>query len=860
MRQQSEVPFHVNPNTAAERELFMKSIEIQDAAGKRRVKPQEWSVSTVLMWVEVYLSLLGWAQLEAFTRAAYWLLHLDPARHAGDHGAWATALVIGSAMASPALLECPAVLSAIKTASHRPAIGVVICFALSVIPNNIITESGAALGIVRVAILWFATSLHLFGQAAVLSIPIADSPRPGRAPWALTQGLLLLQCIRYGTGSAGLIEGTSPTGLASKIVCSVLGLIAVLILTKESGQVTRSHEQDATATAATHGAQDDNPTAVQQPQSCAKVWLAAVLIGIQLGANWALSLWLFSSPVSLPYFVGQPPIRHSTALVILLLAIGIAVPIAGVLQRLLMYSWASLLLLGGMALLLHLPDGSDGAFVGGLMVALALPAMWCLTLSSIRRVAVQGAVGRLFALGGVTTALLIWGYAGAISERGPLRADGLLCSDMVGFGWFLSGSWWLPISLEYMCYRTKLLRMDVGKCNTWKLFHEKKNSVAAAIVLAFVAGIVFAVVLVVAASQMAVQFGVAEEALARSGEFTVATVNAQQGFDSFGRTNHDCLRAILGDLASPARPMSANLTSTNVTASSTTLAAVPMIVGLQESNGLHWLAAGVTDPPGFLARQLGMFAYYGPAGREGSLGVALLSRLRLRAGSDVVIKLRGDDAENKCTPHHFVVQAVVETDAHLPRGIHVWNVLLGTVAGDDRKLIVSRLATLAVGVVGPVVILGDFALHPDGSSPADGTSNQSVWQPLLDAGFTSVTPLSSSYETTTQGTLAGQQQDFIWYRGLALKYDSVQIDAGWCIREARPQDVLSRVCTGEVVWPNASNMCTADCRGQGAGQASGTVGAHIFEELYRSTDSTCSDHRPIVASFELDSVPSEGWA
>ena len=70
-----------------------------------------------------------------------------------------------------------------------------------------------------------------------------------------------------------------------------------------------------------------------------------------------------------------------------------------------------------MALLLHASNG-EVAFSGGLMLALALPAMWCLSLSNIRRAALQGSSGRVSAIGGLCASLLLWVSGPAVESRG----------------------------------------------------------------------------------------------------------------------------------------------------------------------------------------------------------------------------------------------------------------------------------------------------------------------------------------------------------------------------------------------------------------------------------------------------------
>jgi hypothetical protein len=57
-------------------------------------------------------------------------------------------------------------------------------------------------------------------------------------------------------------------------------------------------------------------------------------------------------------------------------------------------AWPVVLLLAGTALLLH-GDG-DAAFVGAVMVALALPTVWWVTIGLIRKLSVHGSVGRVF--------------------------------------------------------------------------------------------------------------------------------------------------------------------------------------------------------------------------------------------------------------------------------------------------------------------------------------------------------------------------------------------------------------------------------------------------------------------------------
>ena len=695
-------------------------------------------------------------------------------------------------------------------------------------------------------ILWFATACHLFSLAGVLAAPIGTgSARLGRAPWALTQGLLLSLLIRHGTGSPGLMDATSPTGLVFKVVCCALGIVDCLILGKEAAYDLRHQPAPAvkvTGADELSGRADGSPlpadreegrsvelralesvnTVLQleeevegEPpveadvglpaaqQSSGKVWAMAALVGLQLGATWSLSLWLLTGPTALPHFVGRQPIRHSTALVMLMLAGGIGVPLAAMLHRLLMFMWASVWLLGGMALLLH--GSSEPAFAGALLLALALPAAWCLTLSNVRRLAlqvrrprvlegpadppvvqlvrvlnfscstssyrapcassivirclyVQGGIGRAFGLGGLTVAVLFWGYAGVLLGEAARPVTGqLFCGSFTGFGWAVAGAWWVSIAVEYLLYRLGVLQKDVGTngtAGTWAPFVEKKNSVAAAIMLGFLSTVALGLVLLIAATEMEVLFGLAEAGLAApsaTADFTVATINVQQGFDNNGRSNHDCLRAIISGLAHGAA-------NTTRPATSVAMTALPMVISLQDSDGNHWFSGG-TDPTGVLARQLGLFAFYGPAGRQGGLGLSLLSRLRIRPGSTGSVEFAelGRMVAEQCQSErqHFT-HAVVETGGSSYRGVHVLNAKLGGGGGQAAAVAaaISELAVHAAGLAGPVVITGDFAVHPNGTVFGDrggGSGGSSAWQPLLAAGFQSVTPLNS---TTIFATVA----------------------------------------------------------------------------------------------------------
>eukprot|EP01050_Picozoa_sp_SAG11_P003115 SAG11_NODE_170_length_13624_cov_40.078226_2_plen_200_part_00 len=97
--------------------------------------------------------------------------------------------------------------------------------------------------------------------------------------------------------------------------------------------------------------------------------------------------------------------------------------------------------LGGTALLLYVHQ-ADGTLVGTMVIALALPPLWCKALAAARHLAQEvGMAGRVLGLSGLTVAVAHWLYVGALlPEETPITAA-LSCGALSAFGWFLAVLW-----------------------------------------------------------------------------------------------------------------------------------------------------------------------------------------------------------------------------------------------------------------------------------------------------------------------------------------------------------------------------------------------------------------------------------
>ena len=181
-----------------------------------------------------------------------------------------------------------------------------------------------------------------------------------------------------------------------------------------------------------------------------KGWLW-LLIGPPLASALALTLWLFTSAGLVGRLVGVEPFRHSAALLLVGMSFGLGLNGLLTMHGVLLQLWATVLVCVGMALLLHADN--DAGYAGGVLLAVALPSIWWITLGSVRKLAVHGAVGRVFGCAAVFLWFYLLLYSAAEAELGALSGVPVqsrtpifgstegLHGTLVPFGWIVSGIW-----------------------------------------------------------------------------------------------------------------------------------------------------------------------------------------------------------------------------------------------------------------------------------------------------------------------------------------------------------------------------------------------------------------------------------
>jgi endonuclease/exonuclease/phosphatase family metal-dependent hydrolase len=147
----------------------------------------------------------------------------------------------------------------------------------------------------------------------------------------------------------------------------------------------------------------------------------------------------------------------------------------------------------------------------------------------------------------------------------------------------------------------------------------------------------------------------------------VVTYNIQQGFSADGRDDIDAQLALL-------RSFDAD------------------VIGLQESDTSR-LAGGNDDTVRYLARALGMHAYYGPTPPAGTFGVAILSRHAITAARTLYLKSAGEQT----------AVAVAELDGSTIAVTHL---------GNDGPLPELENVLAALGNPARGALMGDFNFVP----------------------------------------------------------------------------------------------------------------------------------------------------
>jgi len=194
----------------------------------------------------------------------------------------------------------------------------------------------------------------------------------------------------------------------------------------------------------------------------------------------------------------------------------------------------------------------------------------------------------------------------------------------------------------------------------------------------------------------------------------VMAFNNMQGYTTEGYWNGECFSRIIRDSA-------------------------PDHVAIPEGEAMR-AHTGSRDPVDFAAADLRMFADFGPPSWGGGAGIAVLSsREFLTETWEMLPK------EPSMLNRFFIrsVYSVANVRVHV-LSIHAeWF--------GDPTVQVRHIAQRAAQLDGPVIILGDFNLEPNGAN--NNAKTATGLAAMTDAGFESVTPLTCMGATAPDGHL-----------------------------------------------------------------------------------------------------------
>ena len=614
------------------------------------------------------------------------------------------------------------------------------------------------------------------------------------------------------------------------------------------------------------------------------LWL---LVGPAVAAALTLSLWLFTDAAFLQRCVGGDAFGHSSTIPILTMAVGTTFNGLLTVHGIALQIWAVACLVVGAALLLHSAN-DDLALAGASLIALGLPSVWWITIGTVRKLSVHGAVGRVF--GAMAPALWVFLQLHEAAVRGTESAlfgnRSTLRGDLRPFGWSVVGTWSLFIVTESAveCYFNFGITADkVAAAKrvplTTRLFTLHKQSLWKPFLAAWLPACVVggALALVLLSSALLWNAGqlwkqsLQETVDAISGSpdqntwrFTVATLNVAGGYDTSGMDNVACVRHVLKGLRTlPEEAVGAYVAADpNVTKYNSGIGELPLLIGLQESEAsvnCHCCHREITSA---LARDLHLHAYDGRAALDpAKAGLGTLSQLPI-TGETIAFSTQDSGMQRTFTRSNVTLR---------DGGVSLTLLNTQTSYSADGSLAAEQIAELsayAAALSGPVVITADFNLFADGFSVQRSSGAASAWDPLLAAGFSSVTPLNGvgaeevygpdgttrlyyqspmassgdggftgSSTGGTGGTAhistwhfpgsaverPGYQTDYIWYRGLHVSVEDAKVPGGWRIAHNWRWD--------------------ADEGNLGLGRWA--------TELDNATHVSCTHHRPLIASFVL---------
>ncbi len=413
-----------------------------------------------------------------------------------------------------------------------------------------------------------------------------------------------------------------------------------------------------------------------------------VLTSLSFGSMLFLTHWLFSSYGVIPRWVSMSPFPWGF-LIIFIFSFGLLMALSSWTEG---NVWGIISFLG--AVLLAYGDGLGG-FLGGLLLGLVLPPLWFIVIERV----VKYPPGRTFLVGYLIYLFLVFGSVFTATY------------DYVPGGWLFreAEEVLLLLSILFVILGTKnpFLRIP-----TFNLVIPRREVLIALGLIAIV-GVLGATTIRVGLDYL--------RTYPEPTSFVVMSYNIQQGFDVDGNVNFEAIAQVIRD----------NKVS---------------IIGLQETDTLRVSSAN-RDVVEWLAEDMDMHSYTGPATRDSTFGNALLSIYKIQNTLAIVLPSEGELAVLLVTLVKVNNVSVNVLVAHFGE------------SEEDRSAQADKTVEIINSLTGPIILLGDFNSEP----------NSSQIQTILDVG------LNDSYADSHNGEHVSTTKqaekhtiDFVFYRGLTL--------------------------------------------------------------------------------------------
>jgi len=694
-----------------------------------------------------YLAFWHFGIQKAFISSIWWHF-LNPANLAIDMVG--VGMLFGATAIAPALLEIPCVFRLFLR--HWWVF-------YGIVPVLLVPFTAVPHTRVRTAILAFSSAGGYVGALFACCIP-STAPLARCFPWAAVLGALLMQIIKLAWASVNPFMDrhyTDPNEfgfLGLRLTGCIFAALAAIYLWKTTSVETqRAVDEEVDMQVADGGSNRCIMCFVSDRRGW--MWLA-------LGPIFAYCMMInhayLGNPGAVPKLVG---INTWPAAVLVPLCFACGMPFAYFLSRhgaALPISAFVLILSGAMFSVGTVsctgPGQCEGfaSIGGGLILVFAQPTLVLVLFMQMSRISppqpsgctLAGAAGRTFAFGGFLLFLQIY------------LKIAMLFNNIQGIAG-LYGVWMMVfvvipallglVVIIFLHWRDNgaevFARTEVGKAMDAPADANKVGTSPKAMLL--VCSFMVLVPLVVASLWRTSRSPITTAPFGNNSTvIKVMAFNNMQGYTTEGYWNGECFSRIIRDSA-------------------------PDHVGIPEGEAMR-MHTGSRDPVDFAAADLRMFVDFGPPSWGGGAGIAVLSSREFITESWEMLPKEPDKL------NRFFIRSVYNVG-----NVRVHVLSIHAEWFGDPTVQVSHIAKRAAQLDGPVIVLGDFNLEPNGANNNAKTAKGLA--SMTDAGFKSVTPLTCKgavapdghlcrstfpnvvVDTDCQGLAAcdGYQLDYIFY-------------------------------------------------------------------------------------------------